>query len=173
MKFQLSVLFYSKYLQKYNDFPLSFINFKNVSDVVFVCFAVHLLFIVVESLSHVQPFCNPMDCSSLDSSSMGFSRQEHWSGLPFLSQGDLLYPGIKPFLLNWQTDSLPLRYQGCLLLSINILIFLINCILKHNWTYFITIKAQFVKKLYFAFLYLTLFIKNINKFWLILTFFCC
>ena len=28
--------------------------------------------------------------------SMGFSRQEHWSGLPFPSPGDLPNPGIKP-----------------------------------------------------------------------------
>ena len=28
--------------------------------------------------------------------SMGFSRQEYWSGLPFLSPGDLPKPGIKP-----------------------------------------------------------------------------
>ena len=28
--------------------------------------------------------------------SMGFSRQEHWSGLPFPSPGDLPDPGIKP-----------------------------------------------------------------------------
>ena len=28
--------------------------------------------------------------------SMGFSRQEYWSGLPFLSLGDLPTPGIKP-----------------------------------------------------------------------------
>ena len=27
---------------------------------------------------------------------MGFSRQEHWSGLPFPSPGDLPNPGIKP-----------------------------------------------------------------------------
>ena len=27
--------------------------------------------------------------------SMGFPRQEHWSGLPFLSPGDLPYPGIE------------------------------------------------------------------------------
>ena len=27
--------------------------------------------------------------------SLGFSRQEHWSGLPCPSQGDLLDPGIK------------------------------------------------------------------------------
>ena len=28
--------------------------------------------------------------------SMGFSRQEHWSGLPFPSPGDLLNPGTEP-----------------------------------------------------------------------------
>ena len=28
--------------------------------------------------------------------SMGFSRQDYWSGLPFLSPGDLLNPGIEP-----------------------------------------------------------------------------
>ena len=28
--------------------------------------------------------------------SMGYSRQEHWSGLPFPSLGDLSFPGIKP-----------------------------------------------------------------------------
>ena len=28
--------------------------------------------------------------------SMGFSRQEYWSGLPFLLPGDLPHPGIKP-----------------------------------------------------------------------------
>ena len=28
--------------------------------------------------------------------SMGFSRQEHWSGLPFTSPGDFPDPGIKP-----------------------------------------------------------------------------
>jgi len=27
---------------------------------------------------------------------MDFSRQEYWSGLPFLSQGDLPNPGIEP-----------------------------------------------------------------------------
>ena len=28
--------------------------------------------------------------------SMGFSRQEHWSGLPFPTPGDLPDPGIEP-----------------------------------------------------------------------------
>ena len=40
--------------------------------------------------------CDPMDCSHQDPLSMEFSRQEHWSGLPFSSLGDLLHPGIEP-----------------------------------------------------------------------------
>ena len=37
--------------------------------------------------------CNPVDQAS---PSLGFSRQEYWSGLPFPSPGDLPDPGIKP-----------------------------------------------------------------------------
>ena len=40
--------------------------------------------------------CNPMDCSLQAPPSMGFSRQEYWSGLLFPSPGDLPDPGIKP-----------------------------------------------------------------------------
>ena len=36
--------------------------------------------------------CDAVDCSL----SMGFSRQEHWSGLPYPPPGDLPNPGIKP-----------------------------------------------------------------------------
>ena len=40
--------------------------------------------------------CDRMDCSPPDSSVMGFSRQEHWSGLPCPPPGDLPDPGIEP-----------------------------------------------------------------------------
>ena len=38
--------------------------------------------------------------------SMGFSGPEDWSGLPFLSPGDLLGPGIEPRSPTWQAGSL-------------------------------------------------------------------
>ena len=38
--------------------------------------------------------------------SMGFPRQEYWSGLPFPSPGDLLDPGIEPRSPAWHEDSL-------------------------------------------------------------------
>ena len=44
--------------------------------------------------------------------SMGFSRQEYWSGLPFPTPGDLPDPGIEPVTPHWQTISLPLSYLG-------------------------------------------------------------
>ena len=37
-----------------------------------------------------------MDCSLPAPLSMGFSRQEYWSGLPCPPPGELLDPGIKP-----------------------------------------------------------------------------
>ena len=39
--------------------------------------------------------------------SMGFSRQDYWSGLPFPSPGDLPDPVIKPGSPTPWTDSLP------------------------------------------------------------------
>ena len=39
--------------------------------------------------------------------SMGFSRQEYWSGVPFPSPGNPPNPGIEPGFLALQADSLP------------------------------------------------------------------
>ena len=38
---------------------------------------------------------------------MGFPRQEYWSGLPFPSPGDLPNPGIKPVSTVLQADFFP------------------------------------------------------------------
>ena len=42
--------------------------------------------------------------------SIGFSKQEYWSGLPFLPPGDLPNPGVKP--TSPALDSLPLSHLG-------------------------------------------------------------
>ena len=44
--------------------------------------------------------------------SVGFSRQENWSELPFPSPGDLPDPGIELESPAWQADSLLLSHQG-------------------------------------------------------------
>ena len=49
----------------------------------------------VKSLSCVRLFATPWTVACQDPPSMGFSRQEYWSGLPFPSPGDLPDPGIE------------------------------------------------------------------------------
>ena len=47
--------------------------------------------------------------------SMGFFRQEYWSGLPCPPPGDLPSPGIEPVspvVTTLQANSLPLKHQG-------------------------------------------------------------
>ena len=54
---------------------------------------------------------HPMDCAC-QALSIKFSRQEHWSGLPFPSPGDLPNLGIKPEPHALQADSLPSETPG-------------------------------------------------------------
>ena len=67
-----------------------------------------------KSLQSCLPLCDLMDCS-LPGSSVGFSRQEYWSGFPCPSPGDLSDPGIQsssPAAPELQADSLPLSHWG-------------------------------------------------------------
>ena len=66
----------------------------------------------VKSLSCVRLFATPLTVAYQASLSMGFSRQEYWSGLPFPSPGDLPDLGIEPRSPTLQTDALPLSHQG-------------------------------------------------------------
>ena len=66
----------------------------------------------VKSLSHVQLFAIPRTVAYQAPPSMGFPRQEYWSGLPFPSLGDLPKPGIKPGSLALQIDTLPYEPPG-------------------------------------------------------------
>ena len=61
----------------------------------FVCLLKKILFLL--SLSRVRLFATPWTVAYQDPPSMGFSRQEYWSGLPFPSPGDLPDPGIEPW----------------------------------------------------------------------------
>ena len=56
--------------------------------------------------------CDPMDVAYQAPPSMGFSRQECWSGLPFPSPGYLPDPGIKPGSPALQADALPSEPPG-------------------------------------------------------------
>ena len=59
-----------------------------------------------KSLSHVQLFETLWTVAYQAPLSMGFSRQEYWSGLPFPSPGDLPDPRIKPRPPTLQADAL-------------------------------------------------------------------
>ena len=63
-------------------------------------------------LSRVRLFVTPQTVAYQAPLSMGFSRQESWSGLPFPSPGDLPNPGIKLGSPALQTDALPSEPPG-------------------------------------------------------------
>ena len=61
-----------------------------------------------KSLSRVQLFGTPWIAANQAPLSMGVSRQEYWSGLPFLPPGDLPNPGIKSEFL--ESPALAVRF---------------------------------------------------------------
>ena len=68
--------------------------------------------------SCVQLFGTPQTVAHQAPLSMGFPRQEYWSGCHFLLQRIFPNQGSNLCLLHWQADSLPLSHQG-------------NCILQY------------------------------------------
>ena len=62
---------------------------------------------VVQLLSCVRLFATLWTLACQTPLSLGFFRQEYWSGLPFPSPGDLPSPGIEPWSPALQADSLP------------------------------------------------------------------
>ena len=66
----------------------------------------------VKSLSHVRLFATLWTVAYQASLSMGFSRQEYWSGLQFPSPGDLPDPGIEPRSSALEADALTSEPPG-------------------------------------------------------------
>ena len=66
----------------------------------------------MKSLSRVRLFQTPWTVAYQAPPSMGFSRQECWSGLPFPSPGDLPDPGIEPGSPTFQADALTSELPG-------------------------------------------------------------
>ena len=65
-----------------------------------------------KSLSCVRLFATPWTAAHQAPLSMGFSRQEYWSGLPCPPPGDLPNPGVEPRSPALQVDSLPSKPPG-------------------------------------------------------------
>ena len=66
----------------------------------------------VNSLSRVRLFATPWTVAYQAPPSMGFSRQEYWSGLPFPSPGDLPDPGIESRSPALEADALSSEWPG-------------------------------------------------------------
>ena len=63
-------------------------------------------------LGYHQLFATPWTVAYQASLSMGFSRQEYWSGLPFPSPGDLPDTGMEPRSPALEADALTSSHQG-------------------------------------------------------------
>ena len=87
-----------------------------VSFVYFCILKVHSTWCTGESESEVAKSCptvvTPWTVAHQAPLSMGFPRQEYWSGLPFLPPQDLPDPRIKPGFSALQADSLLTEPQG-------------------------------------------------------------
>ena len=62
--------------------------------------------------SHVRLFATPWTVAYQAPPSMGVSRQENWSGLPFPSPGGLPDPGIEPRSPTLEADALTSEPPG-------------------------------------------------------------
>ena len=65
----------------------------------------------MKPLSHVRLFATPWTVAYQAPLSIGFSRQQYWSGLPFPSPADLPNPGIKPGLQHCRQTLYRLSHQ--------------------------------------------------------------
>ena len=66
----------------------------------------------MKSLSRLRLFATPWTLTCQAPLSVGFSRQEYWSGLPFSSPGDLPHPAIEPGSPALRADALPCEPPG-------------------------------------------------------------
>ena len=89
-----------------------FLNFLYVSQPSFPPSQPLLLLLLLSHFSPVWLFATPWTVVSLAPPSMGFSRQEYWSGVPLPSPGDLPDPGIEPGSPVFQADALTSEPPG-------------------------------------------------------------
>ena len=86
--------------------------FVNYLGFFFRFFSIMKVKVKVKSLSRVRLFVSPWTVAHQASWSMGSSRQEYWSGLPFPSPGDLPDPGIEQRSPTLQADALTSEPPG-------------------------------------------------------------
>ena len=97
-----------------NGYPLRYSCLENSTDRGAWQASVHGVTknMLLSHFSHVRFCVTPKTAAHQAPRSLGFSRQEHWSGLPCPSPGVLPDPGIKPWSPALQADSLPTELLG-------------------------------------------------------------
>ena len=112
------------------------------------------------TLSHIRLFVTLWTVARQALLSMGFSRQEYWSGLPFPPPGDLPDPGIEPWSPSLQTDSSLSEPPGKLSIFCNLLFFCFGFwVISSVWSYSVSIE--------FFFFTIFLFFRNLcSWFWI-------
>ena len=102
-----------------------------------VCVCVCVCVWVLSHFSSVQLFTTLWTVAHQAPLSMGFSRQEYWSGLPCPPPGNLPNPGIEtasPESPALQADSLPLSHWGspyvCVCVCVCVYIYIHTCTVK-------------------------------------------
>ena len=112
--FHLALCFQDSFmLQHMSELP-SFLRLNNIPLYVHPTLYpfIHQWKVKVKSLNRVRLFTTPWTVAYQAPPSMGFSRQEYRSGLPFPSPGDLPDPGIKPWSPAFQADTLTSEPPG-------------------------------------------------------------
>ena len=90
----------------------------------------------VKLLSRVWLFATTWAVTNQAPPSVGFSRQEYWSGLPFLSSEDLPNPGIKTGSPALQADSLLYESPGKSKFTLLLDVLISSAILYQGFCYF-------------------------------------
>ena len=85
---------------------LSLICLQNKSGLNKLDLMIYVTIFFFKLLSCVRLFVTPWTVAHQAPPSMGFSRQEHWSGVPLPSPGDLPDPRIEPRSPTFQADAL-------------------------------------------------------------------
>ena len=86
-----------------------------VNSVEWVCLCIRcdrLCVCALSCFSCIWPFVTPWTIAHQAPLSLGFTRQEYWSGLSCPPPGDLPDPGMEPTSPALQVDSLSLSHQG-------------------------------------------------------------
>ena len=113
--FFLFCLYWSTYTRPRSNFQHLTRNFLRVGPCISLIFIHRQPLTCADSASSVMSISVwPYGLQPASLPSMGFSRQEYWSGLPCPSPGDLPDPGTEPrsIYLHWQAGSLPLTPPG-------------------------------------------------------------